>query len=232
MATAARLGVKRAVADRAFAAGWAAQERFRASYQAAGREALARLEQTGESGIVLVGRPYNIHDPGVTLSVARKLRDHYGVNVVPIDAMPLADIDVRDVNDNMFWEYGRRILAAAKLVAAYPNLHMIYVTNFKCGPDSFVKGFVRPASGKPFLTLQFDGHSNDAGMMTRCEAYLDSKGILRWWRMRSRKPVDIPSEGERSTFPKWPTPAPGSSPPPLTPSGLTRQPLQTPTPKP
>jgi hypothetical protein len=27
--------------------------------------------------------------------------------------------------------------------------------------------------------LQFDGHGNDAGYMTRCEAYLDSKGILR-----------------------------------------------------
>jgi hypothetical protein len=36
-------------------------------------------------------------------------------------------------------------------------------------------------SGKPFLTLQFDEHQNDAGAMTRCEAYLDSKGFLRWW---------------------------------------------------
>jgi len=29
------------------------------------------------------------------------------------------------------------------------------------------------------LVLQFDGHSNDAGFITRCEAYLDSKGFLR-----------------------------------------------------
>jgi len=33
--------------------------------------------------------------------------------------------------------------------------------------------------GRPFLTLQFDGHGNDAGMMTRVEAYLESKGLLR-----------------------------------------------------
>jgi hypothetical protein len=32
------------------------------------------------------------------------------------------------------------------------------------------------------LSLQFDGHSNDAGFLTRCEAYLDSKGFLRWWK--------------------------------------------------
>jgi predicted nucleotide-binding protein (sugar kinase/HSP70/actin superfamily) len=71
------------------------------------------------------------------------------------------------------------VLADARLVGQNPNLDIIYITNFKCGPDSFVKHFTRPATGKPFLTLQFDGHSNDAGIMTRCEAYLDSKGILR-----------------------------------------------------
>jgi len=38
---------------------------------------------------------------------------------------------------------------------------------------------VSDAAGRPFLTLQFDGHNNDAGVLTRCEAYLDSKGVLR-----------------------------------------------------
>jgi len=203
------LGVRRGRAERAFGAGLAALQRFRSAYEDAGRQALATLERTGESGMVLVGRPYNIHDAGVSLSVARKLRDYYGVNVLPIDALPLADVDVRDVNDNMYWEYGRRILAAAKLVRQQPNLHIIYITNFKCGPDSFIKGYIRPASGKPFLTLQFDGHSNDAGMMTRCEAYLDSKGILRWWRRTESEPAERASKAERFTSRPCPTPAPG-----------------------
>ncbi len=34
--------------------------------------------------------------------------------------------------------------------------------------------------------LQFDGHGNDAGYMTRCEAYLDSKGILRCYQRQSQ----------------------------------------------
>jgi hypothetical protein len=38
---------------------------------------------------------------------------------------------------------------------------------------------VRQAAGAPCLFLQFDGHGNDAGYMTRVEAYLDSKGILQ-----------------------------------------------------
>jgi predicted nucleotide-binding protein (sugar kinase/HSP70/actin superfamily) len=92
----------------------------------------------------------------------------------------------------MYWHLGGQILAAAKIVGRRANLHIIYITNFKCGPDSFIKHFVRPASGKPFLTLQFDGHSNDAGMMTRCEAYLDSKGILRPWRSEIQAQAPAP----------------------------------------
>ncbi len=204
--TARDLGVSRRRAVRAFAAAWEALTRFRTRYAQAGREALQTLIETGEPGMVLAGRPYNIHDPGVSLSVARKLRENYGVNVLPVDALPLEGIDITDVNDNMFWAFGKRILAASKLVARHPNLHMIYITNFKCGPDSFIKGFVRPASGKPFLTLQFDGHSNDAGMMTRCEAYLDSKGILRWWRTCQTRSASEVSPTAPSTSRKCPTP--------------------------
>ncbi len=161
---------------------YAAQQAFGATLRAEGAKALAVLEDTKAPGIVLIGRPYNIHDAGMNLSVAQKLRDYYGANCLPLDVLDVNDIDITDINDNMFWDLGRRILAAAKLVGRHENLHIIYITNFKCGPDSFIKHFIRQASGKPFLSLQFDGHSNDAGMMTRCEAYLDSKGILRPWR--------------------------------------------------
>jgi predicted CoA-substrate-specific enzyme activase len=201
------LGTKRSVAERALEIAQQAQRRFEETYRRAGREALAALVESGEPGLVIVGRPYNIHDPGVSLSVARKLRDLYGANVLPIDALELDDVDIGDVHDNMYWEYGRKILAAGKIVARHPNLHIIYVTNFKCGPDSFIKSYLRGITQRPFLTLQFDGHSNDAGMMTRCEAYLDSKGILRWWRTR-RETAAATSEVERSTSPSSPTPLP------------------------
>ncbi len=167
--------------EEALTKGYEAQERFVNRLLKEGKEALETLEKTGEIGIVLVGRPYNVNDSGVNMDIPRKLRDYYGVNVIPIDALWIDDIDISDVNDNMFWNYGRKILAAGKIVNQYPFLHLIYITNFKCGPDSYVKHFIGEASGKPFLVLQFDGHSNDAGAMTRCEAYLDSKGVLRWW---------------------------------------------------
>ncbi len=180
------LGAGLARTLRAVALGFAAQEAFRAAVEAAGREALATLQAMGEAGIVLVGRPYNVHDRAVNLGVPGKLRDYYGINVLPWDCLPLDGEDIRDVNDNMYWHSGRRILAAGKLAARCPNLHLIYITNFKCGPDSYLKHFLGEACRRPFLNLQFDGHSNDAGTLTRCEAYLDSKGMLRWWPAKAQ----------------------------------------------
>jgi predicted nucleotide-binding protein (sugar kinase/HSP70/actin superfamily) len=163
-----------------------AQAKFQHSILEAGAEALKTLEEKAELGIVVVGRSYNIYDSGVNLDVPKKLRDYYGVNVIPFDFLPLTGVAISDINSNMYWNYGKKILQAAKVVSEQPNLHIIYITNFKCGPDSYIKQYIRQASGKPFLSLQFDGHSNDAGFMTRCEAYLDSKGFLRWWKRQQQ----------------------------------------------
>ena len=173
------MGLRRSKIRSAVAAAFEAQDNFKRKCLTTGIEALETLKRTGRRGVILVGRPYNIHDPGVNLSVARKLRQYYGVDCIPQDFLQTDGIDIAEINENMYWSLGRHVLGAAKIVGESPNLDIIYITNFKCGPDSFVKHFIRPAAGKPFLTLQFDGHSNDAGIMTRCEAYLDSKGILR-----------------------------------------------------
>ena len=122
-----------------------------------------------------------MYDKGVNMDIPRKLRKFYGVNVIPLDFLPIKGIDIDPIVPNMYWNYGRKILQTATYVRDKERLHLIYMTNFKCGPDSYIKHYVREASGKPFLTLQFDEHQNDAGAMTRCEAYLDSKGFLRWW---------------------------------------------------
>ncbi|SPE29211.1 hypothetical protein SBA3_1510037 [Candidatus Sulfopaludibacter sp. SbA3] len=174
-----RLGVKRRASDSAVDAGYKAQREFQDALLSAGRRALETLEQSGEPGLVLAGRGYNIYDRGVNCDIPRKLRHRYGANVIPLDFLVTGREPVADIHANMFWISGRKILEAARIAATRPNLHMVYITNFKCGPDSYIKHFAREAAGAPLLVLQFDGHGNDAGYMTRCEAYLDSKGILR-----------------------------------------------------
>jgi predicted CoA-substrate-specific enzyme activase len=173
------LNVSRRASNRGVLAAYAAQGAFTDALLEAGRDALERLNQTGEPALVLVGRPYNMYDRSINCDIPRKLRALYGANVLPMDFLPLDDEPTLDVNPNMYWNSGRRILAAARIARRHPNLHLVYISNFKCGPDSYIKSFMDDAARKPGLVLQFDGHSNDAGFITRCEAYLDSKGFLR-----------------------------------------------------
>lgn len=173
-----KLGVSRKSSDRAIELAYRMQEKFRQLIRDTGLQVLGSLRERQQQAVVIVGRPYNIYDGGINLHVPDKLRDHYGVNVIPMDFLPLRGIKIEEIHENMFWNYGRQILQAAKYVGAAGNLHIIYITNFKCGPDSYIKHFVRDAIGAPYLTLQFDDHSNDAGILTRCEAYLQSKGLL------------------------------------------------------
>jgi predicted nucleotide-binding protein (sugar kinase/HSP70/actin superfamily) len=177
-----RLGASRRASDRAVDAAYAAQREFQARLIEAGCRALEILDQTGEPGILLVGRGYNIYDRNVNCDIPRKLRHRYGANVIPIDFVVTGREPVSDLHPNMYWTSGQKILAAARLASRRPNLHVIYISNFKCGPDSYIKHFAHEAAGTPLLVLQFDGHGNDAGYMTRCEAYLDSKGILRCYK--------------------------------------------------
>jgi len=172
------LGVSSAESNRAAECAFEAQRRFWARLGSKGAEVLDALRGTKEQAIVIVGRAYNVYDRTMNLNLAGKLRDYYGISVVPFDFFDLEQFDVRTVHENMYWHCGKQILQAALALKQLPLAHIIYITNFKCGPDSYVKHYVAEASGKSFLTLQFDGHSNDAGMVTRCEAYLHSKGFL------------------------------------------------------
>ncbi|MBZ5727167.1 MAG: acyl-CoA dehydratase activase [Acidobacteriia bacterium] len=184
-----RIGVARHASDRAVDAAYAAQREFQEKLLEAGRRALEKLDATGEPGLVLAGRGYNIYDRGVNCDIPRKLRHRYGANVIPLDFLVTGREPVEDPRANMFWASGRKILEAARVAAARPNLHLVYITNFKCGPDSYIKHFAREAAGAPLLVLQFDGHGNDAGYMTRSEAYLDSKGILRCYQSSTEPPA-------------------------------------------
>ena len=180
------LGISRQRHRHAVRMAYAVQNAFQREIKAKGLQALQMLQEQNRAAVVLVGRAYNLYDPGLNLNIPAKLREVYGIDVLPMDFLPFAGIDISPWHENMFWNYGRKILQAAVWTGRQKNLHLIYITNFKCGPDSYIKHFIRDALGAPYLTLQFDEHSNDAGAFTRVEAYLQSKGVLT----RSRSTVN------------------------------------------
>jgi predicted nucleotide-binding protein (sugar kinase/HSP70/actin superfamily) len=77
----------------------------------------------------------------------------------------------------MYWRSGQKMLRAARFLAGHDKLYPIVIGNFSCGPDSFIMTYFKEElRGKPYLHLEIDEHSADAGALTRCEAFLDSIG--------------------------------------------------------
>jgi predicted CoA-substrate-specific enzyme activase len=157
----------------ALAAALAAQERFAEACRAAGAAALAELAAAGKKAIVIFGRPYNCGDPGANLDLPRKISD-YGIPVVPLDFLPFDPRELGAEYRNIYWHYGQRIVAGLKQVAATERLFPVYLTNFNCGPDSFLLSYAERIVGdKPLLLLELDEHAGDTGYVTRIEAFLD-----------------------------------------------------------
>jgi predicted CoA-substrate-specific enzyme activase len=150
----------------------AAQERYHAAAEKRGREVLSQLG-SGEKALVLIGRNYNTCDTGVNMNLPAKIRD-LGIQAIPMDFLPLHQVDLSE-QEHMYWRSGQKIMAAARIIRGHENLFPLYITNFGCGPDSFITHFFRhEMGGKPFLQLEIDEHSADAGAITRIEAFLDS----------------------------------------------------------
>jgi predicted CoA-substrate-specific enzyme activase len=167
------LGVSTFKLNRAMLKAQKAQQAYYERLSNRGREILAALPPDGLL-MVLIGRPYNALDPGMNLNLHRKLRQ-LGVLALPMDFLPVDTVDQLDEIKPMYWRFGQKILGVAELIRQDPRLYGIYITNFGCGPDSFIQHFFKDSMrGKPYLEIEIDEHSSDVGAITRLEAFLDS----------------------------------------------------------
>ncbi|OGL49172.1 MAG: hypothetical protein A3C43_09075 [Candidatus Schekmanbacteria bacterium RIFCSPHIGHO2_02_FULL_38_11] len=167
------IGIDAAQARNAIYYAFKAQNEFYCQTNKKGKEFLRGLDKN-EKALVIVSRPYNGYDCGINLDIPKKLMN-LGISAIPMDFLPLDTVDLTDEHPNMYWKSGQRMLSAARLIKSDPRLFAVYITNFGCGPDSFITHFFHDMmEGKPFLQLEIDEHSADVGAITRCEAFLDS----------------------------------------------------------
>jgi predicted CoA-substrate-specific enzyme activase len=127
-------------------------------------------ENPGQFAVVIFGRSYNAIVSEANMGIPHKFASR-GVPVIPADFLPLGD---EACADEMYWSSGQMILKGSTFVERHPQLFGCYITNFSCGPDSFLVGYFRDIMGKkPFLILELDSHVADAGLETRIEAFMD-----------------------------------------------------------
>jgi len=188
------LGVRPWQLWRAMQRAEAAQQEFERAVRRKGRETLENLESLGAKHVLaVIGRGYNAMDAGMNLGVPRKLAS-LDTLAVPMDMLELAS--VHEDWPEMYWRSGQRMLAAARAVRRDPRLGALVIGSFSCGPDSFILEFLRTEMGEePFLHIEVDEHSADAGVITRCEAFLDSL------EMRGRSAGTKPAPNPRAAAP-------------------------------
>jgi predicted CoA-substrate-specific enzyme activase len=149
----------------------------------------------GRPNILLLGRPYVLLDPVLNLGLPAKL-EREGARLFWQEEVDLEGFQPRYAGryyERMHWHYGKQILKAAAYCARQPNLFAVYLTCFRCSPDSFLLSYVKDIMGryeKPFLILQLDEHASDVGYATRIEAGLQS---FRNY-LRANKPPPVPLE--------------------------------------
>ena len=170
----------------AFEVGRKAQKAFHKKCREAGEKALEEIEASPEGfSVVLFGRPYNAFSSMGNMGIPKKFASR-GYRVIPQDFLPL---EHESSQDNMYWASGQWILKAARYVKKHDRLFAAYITNFSCGPDSFLINYFRDVMGqKPSLTLELDSHTADAGVDTRIEAFID---VVKRYNDMVRRGVEV-----------------------------------------
>ncbi|NLN62750.1 MAG: activase [Myxococcales bacterium] len=168
---AVQLGRTREQGAEAYRKGIAEYTRFLDAYRAYGDQVLEAIKNDPDNIYVcLLGRPYNAFTRDANMGIPRKFISN-NVSVVPFDMIYHGD---DEIFPNMYWYYGQQDMKAVRQTARIPNLYPTWVSNFSCAPDSFMLHYLRWMMGqKPYLVLEIDSHSADAGIDTRIEAFLD-----------------------------------------------------------
>lgn len=178
-----QMGISVRKSGRAFDDAWKVLLAMRAEMREIGTRFIADLK-ADETALVLFGRSYNAFNRHGNMGIPHKFATR-GTKIIPHDFLPIDDTSGDNV-EWMYWTSGQGILKGANYILDKPNLYGVYITNFSCGPDSFISGYFRNTMGqKPSLTLELDAHTADAGVDTRIEAFLD---VVRGYRELNLSP--------------------------------------------
>lgn len=161
------LGVRRELADRAWADAVRAQTQTEQALREMGQRALDEAIHAGKPAILLAGHSYNASSPEASQSVGKKLSS-MGVTAIPADCLTLEE------KGPTAWHFANQIMNAVSMVKRHPNLFLLCISNFSCTIDAFTHSMLSSELGsKPYLILEIDSHTADAGVQTRLEAFLD-----------------------------------------------------------
>jgi Uncharacterized protein conserved in bacteria len=165
-----KLGFTENESKNAFAIAHSKQMEYFTKSADLGKNALAEARRAKRPVIAILGRPYNAFTTDANMDIPKKYTTG-GYSVIPFDILPFTN---ESIYPNMYWYYGQQDMKASVLLKNESNIYVTYISNFSCAPDSFMLHYLKWIMGiKPFLILELDSHTGDAGVDTRIEAFLD-----------------------------------------------------------
>jgi predicted nucleotide-binding protein (sugar kinase/HSP70/actin superfamily) len=190
-----QLGINTREAKKAFDYADAIFREMLDEFKELGRQALKELESDDDKfGMVLFGRSYNAFAKEANLNIPHKIASK-NIVIIPHDLLTNENFGSYE---NMYWYSGQQILRSARYVKEHKQLFGVYITNFSCGPDSFIISYFRKIMGtKPSLTLELDSHSADVGIETRIDAAID---IIKNYNELSKRGIIRDDESEVSAL--------------------------------
>ncbi|HUX38124.1 MAG TPA: BadF/BadG/BcrA/BcrD ATPase family protein [Rectinemataceae bacterium] len=167
----------RAPSERSCRLAWDACVAARLESRIAVKKVFAERSAGNDIGIVLVGRPYAVLSAAMGGSIGEMIAKR-GVELAYADMLPRGNDSAIDPLLAAFhWRYASEVLEAAEYCSHDRRFYPIFITTFKCSPDSFALEWFRrilDRAGKPYLVLQIDEHDSGVGYETRIEAALRS----------------------------------------------------------
>lgn len=125
--------------------------------------------------VVLLGRPYTILARTMNNQIPQ-LFEALGIKTFFQDMLDLETHDFSKIDPllkEIHWNYVAQILKAAYIAATSDHLYPVYISSFKCAPDSFGVDYfkqIMESHNKPYLVLELDEHDSSVGYETRVEA--------------------------------------------------------------
>ncbi|MFW9922759.1 MAG: acyl-CoA dehydratase activase [Candidatus Thorarchaeota archaeon] len=187
------LKIPRKIAKMAFEKAVKKQEEVEQKFLEYGKKAIKEIEDNNEIGILLLGRSYNAFPPETSLQIPKKLSS-MGYPVIPFDFLE------KTSSKDLPWYFGNYVKMAIDLALKKENLFILYINSFSCTTDAFIQNYVRTEmSHKPYLFLELDSHTADAGIQTRLEAFIE---IIKNYRAskisKEEKPFQITKVKKRN----------------------------------
>lgn len=181
-------------------AAWVELAACREDMRKKGEETIRFLNETGNRGIVLAGRPYHI-DPEVHHGLPEMINS-YNIAVLTEDSVShLAPVE-RPLNVMDQWMYHSRLYAAANYVKTVDNLDLIQLNSFGCGLDAVTTDQVAEIltnSDKIYTTLKIDEVNNLGAARIRVRSLL---AAIRVREQRKEKREIKPASIEKIPFTK------------------------------